>query len=61
MTPTKCAARAADIVLRDERACDVPARERLLDACFGANRRRKTSERLREGRRPRYWVAVRRG
>jgi predicted N-acetyltransferase YhbS len=31
---------------------DVSARERLLDAAFGQARRAKTSERLREGRKP---------
>ncbi|HVL70986.1 MAG TPA: N-acetyltransferase [Beijerinckiaceae bacterium] len=39
-------------VVRDERPADIPARERLLDACFGDERFRKTSERLRAGRRP---------
>jgi predicted N-acetyltransferase YhbS len=39
-------------VIRDERPADVVGRERLLDACFGAERFRKTSERLRAGRRP---------
>ncbi|TXN09786.1 GNAT family N-acetyltransferase, partial [Methylobacterium sp. WL122] len=38
------------IQIRAEHHHDVAARERLLDACFGANRRAKTSERLREGR-----------
>ncbi|KAB1073885.1 GNAT family N-acetyltransferase [Methylobacterium planeticum] len=40
------------IQIRDEHAVDVSARERLLDACFGASRFAKTSERLREGRLP---------
>ena len=31
---------------------DIPAREALLDACFGDERFEKTCERLREGRRP---------
>ena len=38
------------VTLRDERAGDVGARERLLDASFGAARFEKTCERLREGR-----------
>ena len=38
------------VYLRDERAGDVCARERLLDASFGAARFEKTCERLREGR-----------
>lgn len=40
------------IQIRDERGSDIPARERLLDACFGAGRFAKTSQRLREGRLP---------
>jgi predicted N-acetyltransferase YhbS len=40
------------ITLRQERAADIPVREALLDQAFGAARRKKTSERLREGRRP---------
>ena len=38
------------VSLRDERAGDVIARERLLDDAFGAGRFEKTCERLREGR-----------
>ncbi len=38
------------VILRDERAGDVSARERLLDASFGSSRFEKTCERLREGR-----------
>lgn len=41
------------IQIRTETAADAAARERLLDRAFGkAQRRRKTSERLREGRLP---------
>jgi predicted N-acetyltransferase YhbS len=40
------------IAIRDELFSDVPARERLLDACFGEARFAKTSERLRAGRLP---------
>lgn len=40
------------IEIRAEHAHDIAAREALLDACFGPTRRAKTSERLREGRRP---------
>ena len=39
-------------MIRTEIASDIPARERLLDRAFGKQRRRKTSERLREGRLP---------
>jgi predicted N-acetyltransferase YhbS len=38
------------IQIRTETAADVAARERLLDRAFGKQRRRKTSERIREGR-----------
>jgi len=38
------------VSLRDERARDVAARERLLDDSFGPSRFEKTCERLREGR-----------
>jgi predicted N-acetyltransferase YhbS len=40
------------ISLRLERPGDVDAREALLDEAFGDTRRRKTSERLRDGRLP---------
>jgi len=38
--------------IREERLSDVPAREALLDVCFGDERFEKTCERLREGHRP---------
>jgi predicted N-acetyltransferase YhbS len=41
------------VTIRPEVSSDIPARERLLDRAFGkAERRRKTSERLREDRLP---------
>jgi predicted N-acetyltransferase YhbS len=40
------------ITIRQERPSDRPAREALLDEAFGESRRRKASERLREGRLP---------
>ena len=40
------------IQIRTETAADAPARERLLDRAFGKQRRRKTSERIREDRLP---------
>ena len=52
------------IEIRAEHCHHVPARERLLDACFPGNRRAKTSERLREGRLPARglaFAATRRG
>ncbi len=42
----------APFAIRRERASDVVAREALLDACFGANRRKRTCQRLRERRAP---------
>lgn len=45
-------AHAVHIKIRRERRTDVAARERLLDAAFGPGRFAKTSERLREGRKP---------
>ena len=38
--------------IREEVPSDVPARESLLDACFGPARFEKTCQRLRDGRRP---------
>jgi predicted N-acetyltransferase YhbS len=43
---------AAPFTIRAERASDVGAREALLDVCFGANRRLRTCQRLRDGRAP---------
>jgi predicted N-acetyltransferase YhbS len=40
------------MTIREETPPDAPAREALLDACFGEERFRKTCERLREGRKP---------
>ena len=40
------------VTIRNERPADVIAREALLDTAYGAARFGKTSERLREGRRP---------
>jgi predicted N-acetyltransferase YhbS len=40
------------VTIRHERPGDVAAREILLDLCFGEARFKKSSERLREGRRP---------
>jgi predicted N-acetyltransferase YhbS len=51
----KAAALASDVVplaIRAERASDVVARERLLDATFGDNRHARTCQRLRDGRKP---------
>lgn len=43
---------AAAFSIRAERVSDVAAREALLDASFGANRRARTCHRLREGHAP---------
>ena len=40
------------MTIREDTPTDAPAREALLDACFGEERFRKTCERLREGRKP---------
>jgi predicted N-acetyltransferase YhbS len=40
------------ITIRKERPPDAAAREALLDEAFGARRLRKSSQRLRDGRRP---------
>ncbi len=48
-TPRK---KALAFAIRSERASDVPARERLLDACFGEDRESRTCQRLRDGRLP---------
>jgi len=42
----------AGFAIRTERAADVPAREALLDACFGVSRNARTCQRLRDGRLP---------
>ena len=44
--------------LRDETLLDIPAREDLLDRCFGPARFAKTCERLREGRLPAEGLAL---
>ena len=48
---------AAPFAIRSERACDVAAREALLDACFGLNRHARTCQRLREARAPAQGLA----
>ncbi len=48
----------AMLVIREEIAGDVAARERLLDDAFGAARFAKTSERLRAGRLPARGLAL---
>ena len=51
-------AAAGKIVIREEISRDFLAREALLDRAFGLSRWRKTSERLREGRRPAQGLAL---
>lgn len=46
------ASHAPEFTIEPENAGDVVARERLLDAAMGPNRRRKSSEKLRRGRLP---------
>ena len=45
------------VTIRPEISSDIAPRERLLDRAFGKARRRKTSERLREGRLPSQGLA----
>ncbi len=63
MTPLHPAAadqapNAATVTIRAERATDVRARERLLDASFGENRHQRTCQRLRDGRAPADGLAL---
>src|SRR4051794_19362923 len=48
----------AGFAIRAERACDVAAREALLDVAFGGNRQRRPCQRLREGRAPAEGLAL---
>src|SRR6266403_4419794 len=57
-TPVALISGAAPFAIRSERASDVVAREALLDACFGANRRQRTCQRLRDGRAPAEGLAL---
>ncbi|WP_202333327.1 GNAT family N-acetyltransferase [Mesorhizobium sp. L-8-3] len=43
---------ASAVVVVAETAADMPAREALLDRAMGSGRKRKSSEKLRRGRRP---------
>ena len=43
---------APSIAIHVEQPCDIAAREALLDRAMGPGRRRKSSEKLRRGRRP---------
>ncbi|MGJ4941545.1 GNAT family N-acetyltransferase [Bradyrhizobium sp. HKCCYLS1011] len=56
--PTAPVRTAAPFAIRAERASDVPAREALLDACFGDNRHERTCQRLRDGRAPATGLAL---
>lgn len=57
--PCRASAVASEaLVLRDELAADVPAREALLDAAFGPARFFKSSERIRAGRLPAEGLAL---
>ena len=57
-TPIALTPKAASFAIRAERASDAVAREALLDACFGANRRARTCQRLRDGRAPAEGLAL---
>ena len=49
---SSCSPNDKPVAIRRERRSDVAARDSLLDAAFGPGRFAKTSERLREGRKP---------
>jgi predicted N-acetyltransferase YhbS len=49
---------SADIVIVAENLADVAAREALLDRAMGPKRRKKSSEKLRRGRRPSEGLAL---
>lgn len=51
-TPSVLSTDAAAFSIRAERIGDVPARETLLDACFGTTRASRTCQRLRDGHAP---------
>src|SRR5258708_30980405 len=57
-TPVALTSNAAPFAIRAERACDVVAREALLDACFGEGRQMRTCQRLRDGRAPAAGLAL---
>jgi predicted N-acetyltransferase YhbS len=57
-TPVALISDAAPFAIRAERASDVVAHEALLDACFGANRRQRTCQRLRDGHAPAEGLAL---
>ena len=57
-TPIALPTDAVPFAIRAERASDVAAREALLDACFGLNRRQRTCQRLRDGRAPAEGLAL---
>ncbi|MFY9958666.1 GNAT family N-acetyltransferase [Bradyrhizobium sp.] len=57
-TPVALTSNAASFAIRSEQASDVVAREALLDACFSANRRQRTCQRLRDGRAPAEGLAL---
>lgn len=52
------ASTSTDIVIVAETLADVPAREALLDRAMGLKRRKKSSEKLRRGRRPSEGLAL---
>ena len=57
-TPIDLSSGAAAFAIRDERASDIAARERLLDACFGEGRHMRTCQRLRDDRAPAEGLAL---
>jgi hypothetical protein len=57
-TPIAPTTQAAPFAIRAERACDVAAREALLDASFGEGRHLRTCQRLRDDRAPAEGLAL---
>ena len=57
-TPVALSLQGAPFAIRAERACDVVAREALLDACFGESRHMRTCQRLRDGHAPAEGLAL---
>ena len=57
-TPFVLSTVVAPLSIRAEHAGDVPARETLLDACFGTSRASRTCQRLRDGHAPADGLAL---
>jgi predicted N-acetyltransferase YhbS len=58
VSPAARAQKSAPFAIRAERACDVAAREAMLDACFGDDRHLRACQCLRDGRLPAEGLAL---